>query len=146
MSAESTDYHPVKFLDGIEGNRHIVMLYDDDEKNADLIITRYLLNGYKRGQSCVFFTEEDTAAIERRLSAQGLDVAGYIRENRLRIFQIESSDSGKTDFLKTQDHPPGVHEGNEPAVSVCRQNDNRHRIGRGNDTRDGIGEERAGPF
>jgi hypothetical protein len=100
VSANITDYHPVKFLDRLEGNKHIVVLYDD-EKNADLIIARYFLNGLGRGQSCVFFTDEDPALIRRRLSLQGVDVDRYEREGRLRIFRIETSDSGKVDVLTT---------------------------------------------
>jgi hypothetical protein len=90
----------VKFLDRLEGNKHVVMLYDNEE-NGDLIIARYFLNGFNKGQSCVFFTDEDRRVIERRLSAQGIDVDRYERKKRLRIFQIETSDSGKTDVLTT---------------------------------------------
>ena len=100
MSARSSRYYPVKFLDRLEGNRHIVMLYDD-EKKADLMIARYFLDGLERGGSCVFFTDEDPRAVERRLSAQGVEVARYKRDNRLRVFVIPSSDEGKADFLTT---------------------------------------------
>lgn len=100
MSARRTDYRPVRFLDRLEGNRHVVMLYDD-EGRADLVIARYLLNGLDAGGSCVFFTDLDPKAIERRLSAQGVDVGRYKKEDRLRIFRTERSDSGKADVLKT---------------------------------------------
>ncbi len=39
VSARNEAYHPVKFLDRLEGNKHIVTLYDD-ETNADLMIAR----------------------------------------------------------------------------------------------------------
>ena len=100
MSARRTEYHPVRFLDRLEGNRHIVMLYDDEER-ADLVIARYLLNGFDKGGSCVFFTDLDPKVIERRLSAQGVDVGKYEKEDRLRIFHTERSDGGKADVLKT---------------------------------------------
>ncbi len=100
MSAASTDYHPTRFLDRLEGNRHIVMLYDD-EKNADLVIARYFLNGLDKGGSCIFFTDEDPKAIKARLSAQGVDVDRYEQANRLRIFHIPTSDEDKGDFLQT---------------------------------------------
>ena len=100
MSASAADYHPVKFLDRLEGNKHIVMLYDD-EKNADLMIARYFLNGFNGGGSCVFFTDQDPRAIEKRLATQGIDVERYKSEKRLRIFHTETSDSGKRDVLKT---------------------------------------------
>jgi hypothetical protein len=100
LSAARARYHPVKFLDRLEGNKHIVMLYDD-EKNADLMIARYLQNGLDEGGSCVFFTDSDPKVIEKRLSAQGLAVGRYKKEDRLRVFHTETSDGGKTDMLAT---------------------------------------------
>jgi hypothetical protein len=76
------------------------MLYDD-EKNADLMITRYFLNGLAKGGSCIFFTDKDPNAIEGRLSAQGIDVVTCEKENRLRVSAIPTSDEGKADFLET---------------------------------------------
>lgn len=100
VSDSATDYHPVKFLDRLEGNKHLVMLYDD-EKNADLMIARYFVNGLNQGGSCIFFTDEDPKSIKERLSSQGLDVGRYERESRFRVFQIPKSDEGKGDFLTT---------------------------------------------
>ena len=100
MSARTNTYHPVKFLGRLEGNRHLVMLYDD-ERNADLIIARYFQDGIDQGGSCIFFTDEDPNSVRGRLSAQGMDVRGYEKKNRLRIFGIPTSDEGKGDFLTT---------------------------------------------
>jgi hypothetical protein len=100
VSAHSADYHPLKFLDRLEGNKHIVMLYDD-EKNADLIIARYFLNGLDKGGSCIYFTDLDPREIEKRLSLRGIEVERCKKENRLRIFHTETSDAGKTDALTT---------------------------------------------
>ena len=99
MSAGTTSYRPVGFIDRLEGNKHIVILYDD-EKRADFIVARYFTDGFKRGGSCVYFTDEDPVAIRRRLVAQGIDVGGYKKEHRLRIFQIPTSNSGRVDALK----------------------------------------------
>lgn len=96
----SSDYRPVKFLDQLEGNNHIVLLYDDI-KYADAIIARYFLNGLEKGESCIFFTPEDPEIIEERLAAQGIDVDSYKKKNSLRIFNIERSDENKLDTLAT---------------------------------------------
>lgn len=96
MDAEN--YRPVKFLDRIEGNNHIVLLYDD-QKYADLIIARYLLNGLKKGESCIFFTPDNPEKIEAKLSAEGIDVDSYKQKNSLLIFRIERSDTNKHDVL-----------------------------------------------
>ena len=80
MNTEKPNYHPIKFLDRMEGNNHIVLLYDS-QKYAYLIIARYLLNGLKKGESCIFFTSDESEAIEERLSAEGIDVNSYRQEN-----------------------------------------------------------------
>ena len=88
MSKEGASYRPVKFLDSLEGNKHIVMLYDD-EKYADLIIGRYFQNGLNKGESCIFFTEDEPEPVKKRLQAEGIDVEKYEQENRFRVFKTE---------------------------------------------------------
>ncbi|MFL6484708.1 MAG: MEDS domain-containing protein [Nitrososphaera sp.] len=100
MSAEGVSYRPIKFLDKMEGNNHIVLLYDN-EKYADLVIARYLSNGLQKGESCVFFTSDKREIIEERLFAKGIDVYSYEQTNFLRIFCIEGSDTNKLDALGT---------------------------------------------
>ncbi|HEX6562224.1 MAG TPA: MEDS domain-containing protein [Nitrososphaera sp.] len=100
MSGKQQDYRPVKFLDRLEGNNHLVLLYDE-QKYADLIIARYLQNGLGKGESCIFFTPDEPEKIEARLSAQGIDVDSYKKKNSLRIFHIEKSDENKLDALST---------------------------------------------
>lgn len=103
MSAEKANYRPIKFLDRMERNNHIVLLYDNEEY-ADLIISRYLLNGLQKGESCIFFTADKPEIIEERLSAEGIDVDSYKQTNSLRIFRIERSDADKFDALGTLKH------------------------------------------
>ncbi|NWG36398.1 MEDS domain-containing protein [Nitrososphaera sp.] len=88
---EARDYRPVKLLDRLEGNNHIVLLYDRQEY-ADLIIARYFKNGLEKGESCIFFTADEPGTVERRLAASGIDVERYGKKNMLRIFHIERSD------------------------------------------------------
>lgn len=97
---EAKNYRPVKFLDRLEGNNHIVLLYDSS-KYADLIIARYFLNGLEKGESCIFFIPDDPSTVEERLSAQGIDVCLYKRKNSLRIYPIERSDENKLYTLGT---------------------------------------------
>ena len=92
MKAEKTGYRPFKFLDRMEGNNHIVLLYDNS-KYADLIIARYLSNGLKKGESCIFFTSDNLETVRKRLSAEGIDA------NSLRIFQIARDYKNKSDAL-----------------------------------------------
>ena len=103
MSAEKANYRPIKFLDRMERNNHIVLLHDNEEY-ADLVISRYLLNGLQKGESCIFFTADKPEIIEERLSAEGIDVDSYKQTNSLRIFRIERSDADKFDALGTLKH------------------------------------------
>jgi hypothetical protein len=85
LSTERSDYHPIKFLDQLEGNNHMVLLYDRQEY-ADLIIARYFLNGLTKGESCVYFTSDNPEEAEKRLAAGGIDVDLYKRAGLLRIY------------------------------------------------------------
>ena len=100
MNVEKAGYRPLKFLDGMEGNNHIVLLYDR-LSYADLIIARYFLNGLKKGESCIFFTSDSPETIEERLVVEGIDVDSYKRTHSLRIHPIEKSDRNKLDTLGT---------------------------------------------
>lgn len=100
MNAEKASYRPIKFLDRMEGNNHIVLLYDN-QKYADLVIAHYFLNGLQKGESCIFFTADNPETIEERLSAEGIDVNSYNRTNLLRIFHIERYGTNKLDVLST---------------------------------------------
>jgi MEDS: MEthanogen/methylotroph, DcmR Sensory domain len=103
MNSEKANYRPIKFLDRMEGNNHIVLLYDN-QKYADLVIARYLLNGLQKGESCIFFTSDKPETIEERLSAEGIDVDSYKQTSTLRIHRIERYDSNKLDALGTLKH------------------------------------------
>lgn len=92
MNTEKPNYHPIKFLDRMEGNNHIVLLYDS-QKYAYLIIARYLLNGLKKGESCIFFTSDNLETVRTRLSAEGIDA------DLLRIFQIARDYKNRPDAL-----------------------------------------------
>jgi hypothetical protein len=98
LNARNTNYHPVRFLDQLEGNKHLVMLYDN-EKYADLIIARYCLNNLEKGGSCIFFTEDDPKPIKKRLIVAGLDVDKYEKSNSFRFFQTPKPGKEKIDFL-----------------------------------------------
>ena len=100
MKADESDYRPLKFLDRLQGNNHIVLLYHKQEY-ADLVIARYFLNGLKKRESCIFFTPDKPETIEERLSAEGIDVDSYKQANSLRIHPIERSDANKVDTLRT---------------------------------------------
>src|SRR6266487_4601553 len=94
------NYRPMKFVDLMERNKHILLLYDD-QKYAYWIIGRYFHNGFTKGESCIFYTADRPEIIEKQLSAGGIDVNLFKRKNLLRIYEIERSDENKHDMLHT---------------------------------------------
>jgi hypothetical protein len=98
VTAGRTDYHPVKFLDGLDGYSHMVLLYDRQEY-ADLVIARYFLNGLNKGGSCIYFTSDDQEPVEERLSAAGIDVERYVRAGQLRVYRPKPAPKGIKDPL-----------------------------------------------
>jgi MEDS: MEthanogen/methylotroph, DcmR Sensory domain len=94
------NYHPMKFLDQMEKNKHMVLLYDS-KKYAYWIISRYFLNGLQNRESCIIFTPDKPEIIEKQLARERIDVDSYKKRNSLRIYQIEKSDDNKRDLLAT---------------------------------------------
>ena len=103
MKRENVDYHPIKFIDHLDRNKHIVLLFDN-EKYAYWIISRYLLNGLNNNESCIFFTSDDPKTVEDRLSLEGIDVNLFKQKNSLSIYNIEKSYNYKLDILSTLKH------------------------------------------
>ena len=96
---KSASYRPEGFIDRLKDNKHILMLYDN-EKSADSIVARYFTEGFKKGGSCIFFTDVDPASIRKRFANQGLDVGKYEKDSRLRIFEIPTSNDRKVNALE----------------------------------------------
>lgn len=90
------DYSPMKFVDQMERNKHIILLYDD-QKYANWILGRYFHNGLTKGESCVFFTPDIPEITERQLSTEGIVVHSFKMKNLLRIYEVERSDDNKHD-------------------------------------------------
>jgi MEDS: MEthanogen/methylotroph, DcmR Sensory domain len=98
------NYRPMKFVDQMEKNKHILLLYED-QKYAYWIIGRYFHNGFAKGESCIFYTTDRSEIIEKQLSAEGIDVSLFKQKNQLRIYEIDISDgNNKPDMLHTLDH------------------------------------------
>jgi MEDS: MEthanogen/methylotroph, DcmR Sensory domain len=98
------NYRPMKFIDQMEKNKHILLLYED-QKYAYWIIGRYFHNGFAKGESCIFYTTDRSEIIEKQLSAEGIDVSLFKQKNQLRIYEIDISDgNNKPDMLHTLDH------------------------------------------
>jgi MEDS: MEthanogen/methylotroph, DcmR Sensory domain len=110
---ELKNYRPMKFVDQVEKNKHILLLYDD-QKYADWILGRYFHNGLAKGESCIFFTPDRYEVMERRLSAEGIDVRSFKKKNLLRIYEVERSDDNKHDKYYTRNQIWEYRKGMKP--------------------------------
>ena len=54
---ELKNYRPMIFVDQVEKNKHILLLYDN-QKYASWIIGRYFRNGLAKGESCVLYASD----------------------------------------------------------------------------------------
>jgi len=90
----SKDYRPMKFIDHMEKNKHILLLYNN-QKYAYWVIGRYIHNGFAKGESCIFYTSDRPKIVEKQLSVEGIDVSLYKQKNMLRIHEVERSDDGR---------------------------------------------------
>src|SRR5215831_2024967 len=94
---ELKNYRPMKFVDQMERNKHILLLYDNQEY-AYWIIGRYFRNGFAKGESCIFYASDRPEIIEKQLSTEGIDVSLFKQKNLLRIYEVERSDDNKHDI------------------------------------------------
>jgi MEDS: MEthanogen/methylotroph, DcmR Sensory domain len=93
---ELKNYRPMIFVDQVEKNKHILLLYDN-QKYASWIIGRYFRNGLVKGESCVLYASDRPEISEKQLSAGGIEVKLFKKKNLLRIYEIERSDNNKHD-------------------------------------------------
>jgi hypothetical protein len=99
---ESKNYRPMKFVDQVERNKHILLLYDS-QIYAYWIIGRYFHNGFAKGESCILYSSDRSEVIEKQLSVGGIDVNLFKQKNLLRIYEIERSEVNKLDLPHTID-------------------------------------------
>jgi hypothetical protein len=103
-SNDSINRHPLKFLDGIDEYKHIVLFYEEPESGR-LIQFRFMKNGLLKGQHCVYTTHEDMdiPLIENEMTNSGIDVEGYKKTNLLHICQIPDPGNFREGSVKGYD-------------------------------------------
>jgi hypothetical protein len=99
---KSENYRPMKFVDQLERNKHVLLLYDS-QKYAYWIIGRYFRNGLAKGESCILYTSDRPELIEKKLTVGRIDIKLFKQKNLLRIYEIERSDDNKHDVPHTID-------------------------------------------
>ena len=105
----SNDYlymNPLKFIDTLEGSKHIILYYENP-KFGKKIQFRFIRNGLLKGESCIYTTHDnDIDIIEFEMTNDSINVEDYTKRGLLKIFKIP-------DFMK---HPEGVLSGAKETI------------------------------
>lgn len=76
------------FIDNLdtEAFKHVVLFYEEPEY-ARLVQIRFLSNGLKRGELCIYFAsdDEDLQLMQTDMQQCGVDVANYARRGLLQL-------------------------------------------------------------
>jgi hypothetical protein len=89
MKISKQEYQPLRFLDGIDDNKHLVLIYDDPEYRK-IIEYRFIENGLRKGINSIYFTHGDVRSIENEMKTYGIDVEHYKEKNLLQIIKMEN--------------------------------------------------------
>jgi hypothetical protein len=81
----------LKYIEGFDDFRHLVMLYDDREL-ARKVEFEYIQLGLERREQCQYVIPEDdvetVASVKQQMEEFGIDTERYMREDCLRIVTI----------------------------------------------------------
>ena len=80
---------PIMFIDSINSKKHI-MLVSDDKKISREIEFRFLENGLKNKEHCIYITHDGPTRIESEMVKYGIDVKYFKKQNLLHIQQISN--------------------------------------------------------
>jgi len=80
---------PIKFVDSLDTQKHVVLVYDD-QSFGKMIQFRFINNGLMKGENCIYFTHEDPKIIKNEMDESGIDVKEFVQKNLLHIHQISS--------------------------------------------------------
>ena len=89
MSVYETSSAPLRYIDSIEQNQHILLLYEDTAY-ARMIEFRFIKNGLANGENCLYVTHEDSGSIVLKFLSYGIPLQ-YFQSGKLKIIQIQET-------------------------------------------------------
>jgi hypothetical protein len=92
-----------KFIDRLDGRKHLVVLYDESNIARSLEF-RYLKTGLEdKGQQCIYvFAEDDVEtpeSIKKQMENSGIDAQRYMKDGLLKFVRIEDPSKDPKGFL-----------------------------------------------
>jgi KaiC/GvpD/RAD55 family RecA-like ATPase len=97
---------PLKFIDALESNKHVVLCYENSSFGKRILF-RFIRNGLIRGEYCVYVThDDDIVSIEKDMISNNINVRDFNKKGLLKICKI-------SDVVR---QPKGVFEGSEEMI------------------------------
>lgn len=87
MKHNEKNYPLLEYIDNLQNPHHSMLLYEKPQY-AQIVKSRFVENGLKKGEHSICFTHDDVKYIEGELASGGLDVDYFKRKNLLHIYQI----------------------------------------------------------
>jgi hypothetical protein len=82
----SDDEPAFRFLNSVDTNRHILLLYDEPDY-ARKVEFEFIKKGLDKGEHCVYATEEDPGMVILKMINHGMPVVDSIKKN-LHVYQM----------------------------------------------------------
>ena len=83
--SQFTESTPIEFLDGMKGDKHIIM-FDENPEYSKRIQFSFLKKGLEKGEHGIYAMPEDKDVIEKEMKGYGIDVEKYKKENLLDVY------------------------------------------------------------
>ena len=90
---------PMSFLDSLDSKKHLLLLYEEPEF-ARLIEFRFIRNGLKNGENCIYGSAEDSGFIIIKMLSFGIALK-YFQNKQLQVLQIDNREGSKEAILKS---------------------------------------------
>jgi KaiC/GvpD/RAD55 family RecA-like ATPase len=92
---------PLQFIDILDTNKHIVLYYENEEFSRK-IQYRFIRNGLKKGDTCIYATHDgNISLIENDMKNNGIEVEIYTKRGLLKIFKIPKFMEYSEDIVKS---------------------------------------------
>lgn len=82
----------IRFIDTLDGKKHVVLIYDDPDY-AKLLKFRFIKNGLQNGENCIYVTDGDSGKAVIDMITYGIPIK-YFQTNRIIVYH--QNDTGVT--------------------------------------------------
>ena len=89
---------PLTFIDSINSKKHM-MLVSDDEKISRKIEFRFLENGLKNREYCIYLTHDNPKYVECEMIKYGINVKHFKEQSLLHVHRISNPIEGSQSIL-----------------------------------------------